>query len=51
MPPPAPTARLVFRSWREDDLPLAQALFGDSRVNHVLYVPTGLQHPCYRLAP
>ena len=29
---PAPTERLVFRAWREDDLPLARALFGDPRV-------------------
>ncbi len=101
---PAPTDRLVFRAWREDDLPLARALFGDPRVtakvggpfddayvqarlagelamqrehgfqywpifladgthvgccglklgfrytHHELYPPTGLEHPCYRLA-
>ncbi len=29
---PAPTARLSFRAWREDDLTFAQQLFGDPRV-------------------
>ena len=29
---PAPTARLTFRRWSEDDLPLARILFGDPRV-------------------
>jgi [ribosomal protein S5]-alanine N-acetyltransferase len=29
---PAPTARLTFRNWRDDDLPLARAVFGDERV-------------------
>jgi RimJ/RimL family protein N-acetyltransferase len=29
---PAPTPRLTFRTWRDDDLPLALALFGDPRV-------------------
>jgi RimJ/RimL family protein N-acetyltransferase len=29
---PAPTTRLAFRAWRDDDLPLAQALWGDPRV-------------------
>jgi RimJ/RimL family protein N-acetyltransferase len=29
---PAPTARLTFRPWRDDDLPVARAIFGDSRV-------------------
>jgi len=29
---PAPTERLVFRTWRDDDLPLALGLFGDPRV-------------------
>ena len=29
---PAPTQRLRFRTWREDDVPLARQLFGDPRV-------------------
>jgi [ribosomal protein S5]-alanine N-acetyltransferase len=29
---PAPTARLGFRTWREDDWPLALGLWGDARV-------------------
>src|SRR5215813_6985824 len=29
---PSPTARLSFRTWREDDFPLAVALWGDPRV-------------------
>jgi RimJ/RimL family protein N-acetyltransferase len=29
---PAPTARLTFRWWREEDAPLARQLWGDSRV-------------------
>lgn len=34
--PPAPTQRLVFRSWRIEDLPLARALYGDERVTKLL---------------
>jgi RimJ/RimL family protein N-acetyltransferase len=36
---PAPTARLVFRTWRDDDLPLARALFGDPRVTALVGGP------------
>ncbi|HEY5933667.1 MAG TPA: GNAT family N-acetyltransferase [Kofleriaceae bacterium] len=30
---PDSTASLIFRAWREDDLPLARALWGDPRVS------------------
>ncbi|HEY5928656.1 MAG TPA: GNAT family N-acetyltransferase [Kofleriaceae bacterium] len=30
---PAPTSRISFRTWREHDLPLVRALFGDPRVS------------------
>ncbi|MFT3693440.1 MAG: GNAT family N-acetyltransferase [Kofleriaceae bacterium] len=33
------TARLAFRSWRESDLPFAQALFGDPRVTALVGGP------------
>ena len=36
---PAPTARLAFRAWRDDDLPLARALFGDPRVTALVGGP------------
>jgi RimJ/RimL family protein N-acetyltransferase len=36
MPPPAPTARLAFRCWRDDDLPLSRALWCDPRVMELL---------------
>jgi len=36
---PAPTARLAFRCWRDDDLPLARALFGDPRVTALVGGP------------
>lgn len=40
MPPPptlpADTARLTFRWWRDDDEPLATALWGDSRVTALI---------------
>jgi [ribosomal protein S5]-alanine N-acetyltransferase len=36
---PAPTARLAFRMWRDDDLPLARALFGDARVTALVGGP------------
>jgi len=39
MPPPAPTARLTFRAWRDDDLPFARALFGDPRVTALVGGP------------
>jgi RimJ/RimL family protein N-acetyltransferase len=36
---PRPTSRLVFRAWREDDLPLATELFGDPRVTGLVGGP------------
>ena len=36
---PAATERLAFRLWREDDLPLARALFGDPRVTALVGGP------------
>jgi RimJ/RimL family protein N-acetyltransferase len=36
---PAPTARLAFRLWRDDDLPLAMALWGDPRVARLVGGP------------
>jgi RimJ/RimL family protein N-acetyltransferase len=36
---PAATARLSFRTWREDDLPLVRALFGDARVTELVGGP------------
>ncbi|HEV8321400.1 MAG TPA: GNAT family N-acetyltransferase [Myxococcota bacterium] len=33
---PADTVRLVFRSWRADDEPLARALWGDARVTALI---------------
>lgn len=36
---PAPTDRLVFRTWRDADLPLALALFGDPRVTSLVGGP------------
>jgi ribosomal-protein-alanine N-acetyltransferase len=36
---PAPTARLAFRCWRDDDLPLARGLFGDPRVTALVGGP------------
>jgi RimJ/RimL family protein N-acetyltransferase len=36
---PAPTARLTFRSWREDDLPLALSLWGDPQVSALVGGP------------
>lgn len=36
---PTPTARLAFRCWRDADLPLAQALFGDRRVTALVGGP------------
>jgi RimJ/RimL family protein N-acetyltransferase len=36
---PAPTARLTFRVWREDDVPFAMALFGDARVTELVGGP------------
>jgi RimJ/RimL family protein N-acetyltransferase len=36
---PAPTARLVFRLWTADDLPLARALWGDAEVTRLVGGP------------
>ena len=36
---PAATERLTFRTWRDDDLPLARALFGDPRVTALVGGP------------
>ena len=36
---PAATARLTFRTWRDDDLPLARALFGDPRITDLVGGP------------
>jgi RimJ/RimL family protein N-acetyltransferase len=36
---PAPTARLFFRTWRPDDVPLALALWGDARVTALIGGP------------
>lgn len=33
---PADTERLVFRSWRQEDFALAQALWGDARVTALI---------------
>jgi [ribosomal protein S5]-alanine N-acetyltransferase len=47
---PAPTARLTFRTWRDDDLPLARALFGDSRVTALVGGPFSDEQVRARLA-
>lgn len=36
---PRPTARLAFRAWRDDDLPLALALWGDPEVSALVGGP------------
>lgn len=36
---PAATERLTFRTWRDDDVPLAFALFGDPRVTALVGGP------------
>ena len=36
---PAATARLTFRAWRDDDLPVASAIFGDPRVTALVGGP------------
>jgi [ribosomal protein S5]-alanine N-acetyltransferase len=36
---PAATRRLTFRTWRDDDVPLARALFGDPRVTALVGGP------------
>jgi RimJ/RimL family protein N-acetyltransferase len=50
MPLPAATARLVFRAYREDDLPLACALFGDPHVTALVGGPFDAAHTAARLA-
>jgi RimJ/RimL family protein N-acetyltransferase len=37
--PPAPTVRVTFRRWTENDLPLARALWGDARVTALIGGP------------
>jgi RimJ/RimL family protein N-acetyltransferase len=37
--PPSPTEHLVFRRWRDEDLPLAKSLFGDPRVTALVGGP------------
>jgi RimJ/RimL family protein N-acetyltransferase len=36
---PAPTARLTFRAWRDDDRPLADQLWGDPQVSALVGGP------------
>ena len=38
-PFPEPTERLAFRIWRDEDLPLMQAIFGDPRVSKLVGGP------------
>lgn len=38
---PADTARISFRCWTPDDMPLARALFGDARVTALVGGPFG----------
>ena len=47
---PAPTARLAFRMWRDDDLPLAHALFGEPRVSALVGGPFEAAQVAARLA-
>jgi [ribosomal protein S5]-alanine N-acetyltransferase len=47
---PAATARLAFRTWRDDNLPLALALFGDPRVTALVGGPFDTAHTTARLA-
>ena len=49
---PAPTARLVFRAWRErnDDLPLAMMLWGDRQVAALVGGPFTIDQVRERLA-
>lgn len=47
---PAPTARLEFRPWAEDDLPFARALFGDPRVTTLVGGPFDAAAIAARLA-
>jgi len=47
---PAPTVRLAFRTWCDDDLPLAQALFGEPRVSALVGGPFDAAQVAARLA-
>jgi RimJ/RimL family protein N-acetyltransferase len=47
---PAATARLAFRTWRDDDLPLALALYGDPRVTALVGGPFDTAQITARLA-
>jgi RimJ/RimL family protein N-acetyltransferase len=47
---PPPTARLVFRTWRDEDLPLARALFGDPQVTALVGGPFSDAQIAARLA-
>ena len=47
---PAPTARLTFRRWFDDDLPLARVLFGDPRVTSFVGGPFDEASVAARLA-
>lgn len=47
---PAPTPRLTFRTWTDDDLPLARALFGDPRVTALVGGPLSDDQVRARLA-
>lgn len=43
------TARLGFRSWSKDDLPLANALWGDADVTRLIGGPFSEEQVCQRL--
>jgi len=47
---PRPTPRLVFRAWRDDDLPLATAVFGDPKVTALVGGRFDERAVCERLA-
>ncbi|HEY3806177.1 MAG TPA: GNAT family N-acetyltransferase [Kofleriaceae bacterium] len=47
---PRPTERLAFRPWRDDDLALARALFGDARVTALVGGPFDDAQVAARLA-
>lgn len=47
---PAATARLTFRTWRDADLPLARALFGDPQVTALVGGPFSDAQIAARLA-
>jgi RimJ/RimL family protein N-acetyltransferase len=50
MSPPAASARLVFRTWGEEDLPLAYELFSDPRVSALVGGPFEFDQIRERLA-